>query len=692
MSVDSAIQEIKTEAASIAASIRAELLALNLTLDDQASIRNKYNAVTLDVLGQSYDRTVSLRSMPPVLPSALFDQKRLAFEDMVLIGDLVLPAKSGSGNLSALRELYLSLNEDLSFVDNELLAHPSGSASDDTFTLILNRFLVKQTSTTANGALKTSAEIANEVGTANFETFSFFDSPGVLYVVYPKLVATNRSIPSVAKTLLLRPEQLTGLVVWYGSINASVFNFNKMKLDLSMRNAQVRVASFGDDLAVTNSSFFFSALANMEFWMSQVSSQTIVSKLLEILRSVQQENLSFLSQMAFSTTTIVNTELLNTLREAGVRDSDLETSLTQRDDVAFEGVDETANALRTIVFPSQSNKVERLFIGRAFSQDVNTANFTTPALNVQRNFRAEVLTASKELLAGVESKVALIQRPLLAQARIAQALNEVSGLIENLRVAYATFLDPPQDTDSVVGSKTTETSGATLLRSSDLVRSLAILSQIRNFPTDVEGALDSNLAAVLEALESLANSIKLYLDVYRSGRVLDFLANAISVSSMTNLLFSEGDPASNLLIREAPERIEELRSSVTTNILNDPGIEDLYNRVSLQVGALASVLIGNETENPVGRLFDLPVRVINSILPVEGVPGAFSLDMLPSQQAAFEQLRDSFELLKFSRTATTRDLDTYRINFGSAVVDARTLLAKLSGDSVSALVAALGQS
>jgi hypothetical protein len=67
------------------------------------------------------------------------------------------------------------------------------------------------------------------------------------------------------------------------------------------------------------------------------------------------------------------------------------------------------------------------------------------------------------------------------------------------------------------------------------------------------------------------------------------------------------------------------------------------------------------------------------------------LAMLPTQEAAMRQLRESFALLKTSRSSTNRDLGNLNPNFGSSVTDAEYLLARLAGDSVSRLVTELGQ-
>jgi hypothetical protein len=223
------------------------------------------------------------------------------------------------------------------------------------------------------------------------------------------------------------------------------------------------------------------------------------------------------------------------------------------------------------------------------------------------------------------------------------------------------------------------------------VNSLRIRDQVDDFPTDIRGNLDGTLAQVVGVLGSLSDTIGLYFNTYRSGEVRDFLAAAVSVSSMTNFLLADGDPDASLIVTEVPERIDNLRASIQTNILDDRASEDLFNSVSLQVGALASVLRGTVEDDPVGRLFDLPVSVIDAILPSEDAPNAYSLEMLPTQEAAMRQLRESFALLKTSRSSTNRDLSVLNPNFGCSITDAEFLLARLAGDSVSKLVTELGQ-
>ena len=300
------------------------------------------------------------------------------------------------------------------------------------------------------------------------------------------------------------------------------------------------------------------------------------------------------------------------------------------------------------------------------------------------------MLASKRLVASVDARTLVIQKPTASAAIIEEALGGVARDVAALRSAYETFLSPPTDNTRVTGTRTTESANNILTRSTDLVNSLRIRDQINDFPTDIKGNLDETLALVVSSLGSLADTLGLYFNIYQSGEVRDFLAAAVSVSSMTNFLLADGDPNASLIVTEVPERIEELRTSVQTHILDDPASENLFSSVSLQVGAFASVLRGTGEDDPVGRLFDLPVSVIDSILPSEDAPNAFSLEMLPTQEAALRQLRESFALLKTSRSSTNRDLSILNPNFRCSVTDAEFLLARLSGNSISQLVTELG--
>jgi hypothetical protein len=312
-------------------------------------------------------------------------------------------------------------------------------------------------------------------------------------------------------------------------------------------------------------------------------------------------------------------------------------------------------------------------------------------LNTTADFRGDVVTAAKRLVASVDARTLVIQKPESSDAVVEQALVGVGIDVAALRAAYETFLSPPVDNTRLTGTRTTESANNILTRSTDLVNSLRIRDQINDFPTDIQGNLNETLAQVVGVLGSLADTIGLYFNTYRSGEVRDFLATAVSVSSMSNFLLADGDPNASLIVTEVPDRIHKLRESVQTNILDDPASGELFSIVSLQVGAFASVLRGTSENDPVGRLFDLPVSVIDSILPSEDAPNAFSLAMLPTQEAAMRQLRESFALLKTSRSSTNRDLGNLNPNFGSSVTDAEYLLARLAGDSVSRLVTELGQ-
>ncbi len=693
MSIQDAIDDIKRDAASISATLRSEISALDFSLDSLLAIRAKYNAITLDVLGRDYDLTVEDRSLPPINPSNLFDQQRIGLGNITTIGNTFLPSIPASNNLRALQELYLSVGEDLDTVSTQLAAHPPRRAVDDRFTLALNRFTVQAIAyLNASGLPKTHEEIGDEIGKDTFELFIFPDMPGLAFLVVPEFISLNAPMSDTARRLGLRKDQINARIIWYGTINANTANFSKMRVNFQLSNPQIRVATFGDDLALSSSSLFNGLLEKMESQLALLPSQTGISKMLDVIRVIQEDARTFLAQIVFGTTTIVSSDILNNLREAGASDSDLNNSLQNRDDENFRGVNATANALRTLVFPAQSNFEERKVLGEAFQQSPDTPRYTNRSLNTTADFRGDVVSAAKRLVASVDARTLVIQKPLSSDAIIEQALGGVASDVAALRAAYETFLNPPSAVARFTGTRTTESANNILTRSTDLVNSLRIRDQINDFPTDIEGNLDETLARVVGVLGSLSDTLELYFNTYRNGEVRDFLAAAVSISSMTNFLLADGDPNASLIVTEVPDRIDDLRESVQTHILDDPASEDLFSSVSLQVGAFASILRGTAEDDPVGRLFDLPVSVIDSILPSEDAPNAFSLEMLPTQEAAMKQLRESFALLKISRSSTNRDLSILNPNFGCSITDAEYLLARLAGDSVSQLVAELGRS
>jgi hypothetical protein len=692
MSVQDAIDDIKREAASIAATIRSEISALDFSLDALSAIRTKYNAITLDVLGLNYDLTAENRSLPPTDPSDSFDQERIGLVDITSLGDTFLPSIPASNNLRALQEFYLSAGENLNTVDTQLDAHPPRRSVDDRFTLALNRFTVQAIAyLNASGLPKTREEIGDEIGKDTFELFVFPDLLGVAFLVVPEFISLNASLSDTARRLGIQKDQINARIIWYGTINANTSNFNKMRVNFQLSNSQTRVATFGDDLALSSSSLFNGLLDKMESQLALLPSQGGADKALDVIRVLQEYARTFLAQVVFGTTTIVSSDILSNLREAGVADSDLENALQNRDDENFSGVNDKANGLRTIVFPATSNFEERKTLGEAFQQSSDTPSYTNRSLNTTTDFRGDVVSAAKRLVASVDARTLVIQKPNASALTIEQALGGVASDVVALRSAYEIFLSPPTVNTRFTGTRTTESANNILTRSTDLVNSLRIRDQINDFPTDIQGNLDETLAQVVGVLGSLADTIGLYFNIYRNGEVRDFLAAAVSVSSMTNFLLADGDPTASLIVAEVPDRIDNLRASVQTNILDDPASENLFNSVSLQVGAFASVLRGTSENDPVGRLFDLPVSVIDSILPSEDAPNAFSLEMLPTQEAAMRQLRESFALLKTSRSSTNRDLSILNPNFGCSVTDAEYLLARLSGDSVSQLVTELGQ-
>ena len=690
MSVQDAINDIKREAASIATTIRSDISALDFSLDSLLAIRVKYNAIMLEVLGQDYDQIVKNRSLPPIDPSGLFDQKRIGLVNITTIGNTFLPSIPASNNLRTLQEFYLSAGENLNTVDSQLTAHPPRREVDDRFTLTLNQFVVQAISRIGpSGLPKTRDEIADEIGRDTFESFVFPDLPGVTFLVIPKFISLNASLSDTAGQLGIRKDQISARIIWYGTINANTSNFNKMRVNFQLSNSQIRVATFGDDLAVSSSSLFDGLLERMAIQIALLPSQKGTDKILDVIGVIREDARTFLAQIVFGTTIIISSDILNNLREAGVANSSLESSFQNRDDENFRGVNDTANTLRTLVFPAQSNFEERKTLGEAFQQSPDTPRYTNRSLNTTSDFREDVVSAAKRLVASIDARTLVIQKPESSAAIIEQALGGVASDVAALRSAYETFLSPPTDVTRFTGTRTTESANNILTRSTDLVNSLRIRDQINDFPTDIEEELDETLATVVSVLGSLADTLGLYFNIYRNGEVRDFLAAAVSVSSMTNFLLADGDPNASLIVTELPDKIEKLRVSVQTNILDDPVSKDLFNSVSLQVGAFASVLRGTDEDDPVGRLFDLPVSVIDSILPSEDAPNAFSLEMLPTQEAAMRQLRESFALLKTSRSSTNRDLSILNPNFGCSITDAEFLLARLSGDSVSQLVTAL---
>ena len=231
-----------------------------------------------------------------------------------------------------------------------------------------------------------------------------------------------------------------------------------------------------------------------------------------------------------------------------------------------------------------------------------------------------------------------------------------------------------------------------LSRAANLVETLRIADQITNFPTDFQGEVTEDLSSVLGSLTVMASAVQTYHNIYRNGEVRDFLAFAVSVSSVTNLILADGEPSSSLIVQEVPAAIDNLKDEIQTILLDDPDTPNLYSSVSLQVGAFASVLRGNSDDDPVGKLFELPITVLDALLPSETAPNAFSITLEGDQEPALRQIRDSFDVLRNTVPANIRDFGTLVSNFGCAFTDAKFFVARLAGDSVGELVTALRQS
>lgn len=678
--VSDAVDDIKREAASIIDSIRSQIGALDFSLDSLQAIRDKYNLMSQSILGLSYDRLVDIRSLPPIDPDELFDQKRLALVNITAIGDVFFPSTPTDNNLASLQELYLSLDEDLDRVATELDSRPPTDPGVAVFSATMNQFVVTTVSSTSQSGLRrTREEIAQELGRETFELFFFPDVPKRVFVVSSQFEGLNTSLTTLGRKLDLADDQISVSTFWFGNINASSSNFSKMRLSLAFSAAQIRVASFGDDLAVSSSASFFELLDRMDARFNFVSSSLEDSgRLVEILNSVLEDARTFLAQITFGTSVIQDSEVLDDLREGGAADSDIEFSFQQRDDLGFRGANLEANNLRTIVFPTTDNQAEIQALGAAFLQDPDTFRFTNRALNEPEDQRSNVVLQSKRLVASIEARTLVIQNPLTTSTRRDLALLGVKSDLEALRAAYSEFLSPLESPARVPGTKTTESSNNILSRSTNLISSLRILDQIDEFPGDTS----EDLLEILGALRSIAGSQNVYLSIYRSGVVRDFLAEAVSVSSVTHFLLANGDPSASQIVRETPALIANLRESIQTTILDDDESEELYDSVSLQIEEFSAVLRGDADDDPVGRLFDLPVTLIDSLL-------VFPFE--EDQEQALRQLKDSFAVLRASRGATTRDLGSYSTNFSCAFTDAKFLNARLAGDSVSGLITALRQ-
>jgi hypothetical protein len=692
--VEEAVNGVKQEAGEILEAVQSLLSDLNFDTSSLDALIEKYNLLSREVLGVGYDGLVLDKALPPVDPSALYDQVRLGLVSITALGDIFFPTVTSGGNLKSTQEFYTSVGNNLSLVASQLSANPPGNSSDDTFTNASSRFTVRSiASRTSKGVLKTREEVSEELGVGSFDLFTFSDLPQLAFVVIPEFLSINEPMSSISRRLDLPTPQIVNRVNWFGSVNASTNNFSKMRVTLGLSNPQIRSASFGDDMAVASSNLFKILLEDMVSRFNFVTSSLPSNdKILSILDAVQQDAFEFLAQLSFGTTTLGDPNTLDDSREAGVRDSDLEFSFQNRDDPNFSAADLEANALLTTVFPSSSNAKDRQTLGRALQQDPDTPRYTNKALNSPVDRRENVVLASKNLVAGLTARTIVIGQESADRATVANALEGVLADITSLSTAYEEFLNPPEADARQIGTRTTESANITLTRATNLVRTLRILDQIANFPADFSGEVSSDLQSVLNSLGVIATAIETYLNIYRNGEVRDFLASAVSVSSVTNLLLADGEPSSSLIVQEVPAAIDNLRSAIQSLLLDDPDCPNLYRGVSLQVGAFAAALRGTSDDDPVGRLFSLPVTVLDALLPSEMAPNAFSITLEGDQEPALRQIRESFDVLGQTTQATIRDLGIMVSNFGCAFTDAEFFVARLAGDSVGELVTALRQS
>lgn len=694
MSVASAVQKVKEEAGLLVETIRRDLDSLDFTLDSLVAIQDKYTQLSREILGLTYNQLVDLRKLPPVNPSTSFDQVRLGLIEIMALGDVFFPLVPTGSNVKDIQEFYLGVGKDLGFVGARLDANPPGVPNSDTFDLMINKFNVTTTGTrNPDGTLKTREQVAEGLGREDFEMFLFPQVPQIIFIVAPEFLGTNTQLVGLSRKLAIPADQFSLRTVWYGHINPTSTNFSKMQVTLGLTNPQIRSASFGDDLARSNSSVFNLLIDSMEarfnFTGSSLPSPDALAKILD---AVQQDALTFLAQATFGTTVISDRDAVNDAREGGVTDIQMKFALDTRSDTNFSGADLKANSLRTTVFPQTSNFAERRAMGFALQQDPDTLRFTNNALNQPTDFRALMVTAAKRVVASTLAHKFVIERENASEADTTQALLGVSVDIAALRSAYSDFLTPPIDTAGrVSGTRTAESANNMLSRACNLVKSLRIKDQLENFPNDFSGSVDEDLQLVLDGLVSLASSIENYLSVYREGEIRDFLAYCVSVASVTNLLLADGEPGSSIIVTELPAAIEQFRTSIQKILLDDDNCRVLFNSVSIQVGGFTSVLRGNSDDDPVGRLLDLPITVLDAILP-SSVAAAFSIPLENGQEEAMVQVRDSFDSLRSTVTSTVRDLGIYRANFGCAMNDAEFFVARLAGDSVRNLITELRQS
>ena len=683
MSISSAIDNIKEEGASLSKEVRSGVESLDFSLDSVLVIKEKYNAIGLDTLGQNYDRMVTDRSLPPLNPTKLFDQERLGAVSIIATGEVFLPRQS-TNNLVSLQELYLDLGSDLSAAREELANNPPREPSDDRFSILANKYEVRIVSRLKhNGLAKSRADIVTELNTNNFESFVFTENPSLLFIVYPRFIGKNQSLGEFSKAANTTTDNVALRTVWYGSLNTSTSNLNKMRVKYGLNPRQIRVAAFGDDVAAVNTGFFNDLIAQMNTALNAVDPSYGREKVVRALQKTRDIANIFLAQVSFYTTTIVDSSIVDDLLEAGITTTELELSLSSRTDGNFSGIEAKANALSSIVFPARNNKAERILLASSLSQATKSPNFTTPFLNIPFDYRKILVTEVKKLVASLSSKLLILERTSTLPSVVAQSLATAKVDVQALSNAYSNFISPPASAERVIAVPSMESPCGLLLRSTDVIKSLRIQDQIDNFPTDVNGNLEANLVSILDGLSSLTTSIHLYLDEYRVGELRDFLATVISVSSMTNFLLADGNPKRSLIVKERPERINVFKESVQTNILNAHDSVELYRLVSIQIETLWGFLIGNEDTDPVGKLLDLPISMIDSVIDV--------LSLSASQRAALVQLRESFNVLSNVRISINRDLTAYRASFMSAVADAHFLLSRLSGSAISELVAELGQ-
>jgi len=689
MTLSDTIKKSKQEIGETLKKINNKFSSLDLDTAPLLFTKNKYSLITQEALSKSYEEIVKDKKIPPFNPSKVFDQKRLGLVDISLLGDIFLPSPPNLNNLKEVQNLYSGLGSNIERVEKSLLDNPPVDETSSKFLVTSSRFVISIVAASkANGSPKTKEDIGNELGLSFFEVFTIPEEPQNIFVVYEEFLGEDTPLSAISRKYKIPKDSIVNKVFWFGAINANSKNLFKMRSFIGLPASQIRSATFGDDIGVTNSQFFREKIDEMVRSLNSINNEKLpaISTVLNVLNAVQKEALTFLAEFNFNTSLVQDSFFLDKTRESGISDNELEFSFINRDDVSFKGADLEANSLLSTVWPVANNSKNINLLSTALQQDPDTVRFTNKELNTEPNLRKEVSFEAKELFVRTYVSSLRLSDSVPSETFIKNILLSTALAVSRLNTAYSAFLSPDPPSSRISGTRTLESTNLILLRAADIVKSLRIKDQIQQFPRDFDNEIKPELSQILDFLEFLTDAVDNYLAIYKRADIRKFLADSVSVASFNILLFSDGDPINSTFSKDFPGAVQSLALGVESNILSEESVfPETYQSIASTLDSLTNTIRGEINEDLISSLLETPLVFINSIFFVEPILVPLEGDQRP----AMEQINSSFMALRRTTPAILRDLGELSSNFRCAFTEAGLFVSRTPSSSLGNLIGTL---